>query len=116
MKPFQGLAIFIVVLVTAPCTSLLCIGLYDYGTKVAVLSSIKEELPAGASSDQMRHFLERHTARFSMNDSYRPQVGGFAPQTTLDKWLFDRSVQILLNVDSQHRFAYAEANVDYTFL
>jgi hypothetical protein len=108
----KGLVACIVAVPIACLLFAVAISLYDYRTRVTIQHAVTEELPTGASTDQMRHFLERHTDRFSMNAAFRPEVGGFAPRTNLDKWLFDRSVQIVLKLDSQHRFASAEVNID----
>jgi len=64
----------------------------------------------------MKTFLERHTTRFALDDRFHHVYGGFLPQTWLDRFLFDRQVQVNLYLDDRHRFKEAEVNVYYTFL
>ncbi len=99
-----------------PLVSCQAIALHDRITRQGVSAVVARELPIGASLDDMKTFLERHTTRFALDDRFHHVYGGFLPQTWLDRFLFDRQVQVNLYLDDRHRFKEAEVNVYYTFL
>jgi hypothetical protein len=116
VKILKGLGLCVAFLGASFCALLVGTALYDLGTKVAILSSVKKVLPTGASADEMRCFLERHAEYVSMDDTFDHKLRGAPPQKMLDRWLLDRRVLIVLNTDEHHRFAFAEIDVNYTFL
>jgi hypothetical protein len=60
--------------------------------------------------------LQRHAARFDLDDRFKHIYTGILPQSHLDKNLFDRAIGIELYFDNDHRFTTAQVNVFYTFL
>lgn len=114
-----------VVKVFLAIASLACLGLigscqamalHDRHTRKHVLALVSKEVPLGASSADMERFMQRHTARYALDDQFHHSFGGFLPQSRLDKDLFDRQVGVELHFDQNHRFTTAEVTVYYTFL
>lgn len=89
---------------------------YDSVTKKKLLDVAGEELPPRASMGKMEEFMRRHTTRFAFDDQYHHQFIGFIPQTELDRFLFDRKVQLVLNVTEDQVFKSAGVQVFYTAL
>jgi len=104
-----GLAALVIGLPTA-------VSYYDARTKDSLLRVVAEELPPRASYKEMTEFMQRHTTRYSFDEKYHHEYGGFVPQTSLDKFLFDRKVLVALKVNEDRTFASAEVRVFYTFL
>ena len=92
------------------------LAMHDAVTRQEMFDAVARELPKGSSLAEMRAFMERHTTRFVLDDRFKHEYGGFAPQTWLDRQLFNRQVQVNLIFDENHRFKAAEVNVIYTFL
>lgn len=116
MKLIKGLfaaAVLVSILLLISCQAL---ARHDQNTRRDTLALVAKELPVGASLSDMKAFLERHTARYALDDRFHRVYGGFFPQSRLDKDLFDRAVQIDLHFDEDHRFKSAEVNINYTFL
>jgi hypothetical protein len=116
MKLIKGLfaaAVLVSILLLISCQAL---ARHDQNTRRDTLALVTKELPVGASLSDMKAFLERHTARYALDDRFHHVYGGFFPQSRLDKDLFDRAVQIDLHFDEDHRFKSAEVNIYYTFL
>lgn len=88
---------------------------YDSHTKSAWLQLAARELSPGASEHEMAAFMRRHTFRH-VRDEYRHDYGGFVPQSQIDRFLFDRKVQIVLEMTGANTFDRAEVQVYYTFL
>jgi hypothetical protein len=91
-------------------------GTHDRNTREEVSALVTRELPVGSSLEKMKSFLERHTTRFALDDRFNHVYAGFLPQSRLDRFLFDRMVQVNLYFDDMHRFKRGEVNVYYTFL
>jgi len=89
---------------------------YDSHTKDALLRVAVQELPPRASHTEMTEFMRRHTERFGYDGKYLHGYAGFVPQSRLDKFFFDRKVQMLLNVNQDQTFRDADVRVFYTFL
>lgn len=88
---------------------------YDSVTKQKVLRMIAAELPVGASMAQMDEFMNRHTARYAFNEYPRMEYAGFLPQSSLDRVLADRAVQVALEVNKGTKtFARADVRIYYT--
>jgi hypothetical protein len=102
----------------AVCVVALPTGLshYDSITKKAFLNVAAQELPPRASIKEMDEFMRRHTARYAFDDRYHHEYSGFLPQTKGDRFLFDRKVQVVLKVNENQTFQYAEVRVFYTGL
>ncbi len=116
MKLIEGpLAAALLVLLMLTAASHI-LALHDRNTRRDTLAVIARELPVGASLADAQAFMERHTERFARDDEFPQVYGGFLPQSSLDRDLFDRQVQINLYFDAGHRFKSAEVNVYYTFL
>ena len=89
---------------------------YDRSTRHRVLQMAAAELPPHASMGQMKQFLGRHTTGFGF-DKYNSELGGFLPQSRVDKALFDRKVGIDLEVDDKTQtLRDADVEISYTFL
>jgi len=78
---------------------------------------IAQELPPRASMSEMDSFMRRHTDRYNVDTEYNFEFAGLMPQSKLDKFLFDRDVQIVLKFNRGTRtFKSAEVEPLYTFL
>jgi hypothetical protein len=119
MKARNSLLVLAVVLMLglmlAP-VSCRALAMHDAVTRRETLDAVARELAKGSSLVEMRAFMERHTTRFALDDRFKHEYVGFAPQTWLDRQLFNRQVQVNLFFDENHRFKAAEVNVFYTFL
>jgi hypothetical protein len=89
---------------------------YDLRTRSALLSVVAQELPPHASNEEMEKFMQQHTARYAFDNEYYHQYQGILPQTTFDKFLFDRKVQLVLKVNENLTLRNAEVHIFYTFL
>ena len=92
------------------------LALHDQHTRRDILALVAKELPVGASLSDMQAFMQKHAARYALDDRFHHVYGGFLPQSRQDKNLFDREVGVELHFDEQHRFTTAEVTVYYTFL
>jgi hypothetical protein len=88
---------------------------YDSATRKALLRVVAQEVSPRASVEEMEDFLQRHTIRYAF-DQYHHNYSGFLPQTKLDKALFDRKVQVVLNLNEHQAFQSANVRVYYTWL
>jgi hypothetical protein len=113
LKVLLVAAASVFILLAASCQA---IRYHDRKTRQDTLALIARELRVGAPLSDMSAFLQRHTDRFALDDTYHHVYGGFVPQTSLDKRLFDRKVQINLYLDEDRHFRNADVNVYYTFL
>ncbi len=113
VKVLLAVAILACLGLMASCQAL---ALHDRNTREGVLSVVTKELPVGASLSDMERFMQRHTARYALDERFHHSYGGMLPQSRLDKNLFDRQVGVELYFDQNHRFTTAEVNVYYTFL
>jgi hypothetical protein len=89
---------------------------YDVHTRTEVLRLAARELPPHASLREMTEFMRRHTARYSLDETYQHEYTGIVAQSKVDKLLFDRKVQVVLKVAENHTFQSADARVFYTAL
>lgn len=89
---------------------------YDSATKKALLRVVAQQLPPHSSMSDMQEFMRRRTTRYAFNDLHGHDYSGFLPQTSLDRFLFDRGVQIVLYVDTDQTFSSADVRVYYTWL
>lgn len=103
----------IVAIIVAIPTSL---SYYDGQTRTEVLRLAAQELPPHASVKEMTEFMSRHTARHSLDETYHREYTGIVAQTNLDKFLFDRRVQVVLNVSEDHTYLSADVRIFYTAL
>lgn len=88
---------------------------HDSETRSVLLGMVARELPHDASMAQMAEFMQRHTARFAIDQDDQLQYAGFMPQSRLDRFLADRKVQIVLKINRASRtFENAEVRVYYT--
>lgn len=92
------------------------ISYYDSRTTKALLREATQELPPRASNKEMLEFMQRHTARYALDDEFNHEYAGIVAQTSLDKALFDRKVQIVLKLNSDRTFKRAEVRIFYTGL
>ncbi len=97
----------IVVLVIALPTGLYY---YDSATRKAFVRVAAQELPPHASIREMDEFMRPHTTRYAFDDQYHHDYSGFLPQTKLDRFLFDRKVQVVLKVNEDQTFQNAEGS------
>jgi len=116
MKLIKALIIAVILIFLGLMGSCQALAMHDRNTRQDVLALVARELPAGASLDDMRAFLQRHAARFDLDDRFKHVYAGMLPQSRLDKNLFDRQVGVELYFDKDHRFTTAQVNVFYTFL
>jgi hypothetical protein len=107
-----GVAFIVALAITLP------IGLsyYDSETRKAYLRVAVQELPPHASIGEMAEFMRRHTARYALDDRYHHEYTGIVTQTRLDRFLFDRKVQLVLKVNEGKTLQSAEVRVFYTAL
>jgi hypothetical protein len=110
------LAALVAVALTAVVSCEPLMAFHDRNTRQDVSAVVARELPIGAPLGDVKAFLERRTTRFALDDAFHHVYGGFLPQTWLDRFLFNRQVQVNLYLDDGHRFKRAEVNVSYTFL
>jgi len=103
-----------VAFIPVACTQALA--LHDRITGREVSATVARELTIGASLDDMRTFLLRHTTRFALDDRFHHVYAGFLPQSPWDKRLFDRQVEVNLYLDENRRFRNAGVEIYYTFL
>lgn len=89
---------------------------YDRQTRTEVLGLAAQELPPHASVREMTEFMRRHTARFSLDETYKREYTGIVAQSKVDKLLFDRKVQVVLKVAEDHTYQSADVRVFYTAL
>jgi len=89
---------------------------YDSATRKTILRVIAQEVPPRASMREMEEFMRRHTTRYAFDGQHHHDFGGFLPQTKLDSVLFDRKVQVVLNVNEDQTFLSADVRVYYTWL
>jgi len=89
--------------------------IFESRTREVLLELVARELPATADAPTMQSFLIRHGAEVGIDD-YHSEIIGVMPRTTLDGWLMNRQVQIVLNTDANGRFSRAEVRFHYTFL
>jgi hypothetical protein len=113
VKVLLAIVIAVCVALIASCQAL---ALHDRNTRASVLALVHKELPGGASLSDIERFMQRHTARYALDDRFHHSYGGMLPQSSLDKNLFDRQVGVELHFDQAHRFTTADVNVYYTFL
>ena len=113
LKIFLALVATIIVLNIAVVTA--C-SYYDAHTRKVLLREAAQELPSRASSGEMAEFMRRHTTGYSFDEKYHHEYIGIAPQTSLDRFLFDRKVQVVLKVNEDKTFLNAEVRIFYTFL
>jgi hypothetical protein len=116
MKVIKGLIVAAILIFLGLVCSCQALAVHDRNTRQDVLALVAKELPVGASLDDMRAFLQRHAARFDLDDRFKHDYAGILPQSRLDRNLFDRRVGIELYFDKDHRFTTAQVNVFYTFL
>jgi hypothetical protein len=116
MKVIKGLIVAAILIFLGFVGSCQALAMHDRNTRQDLLALVAKELPAGASLSDMRAFLQRHSARFDLDDRFKHVYAGMLPQSRLDKNLFDRKGGIELYFDKDHRFTTAEVNVYYTFL
>jgi hypothetical protein len=105
----------LVALCIGTCSSL---AYYDLSTEKNVYRVIQRELPAHASMDMMNNFMKRHAGSvYNLDEEYDPEFVGMLPQTTTDRILFDRRVEITLKFDRKNKTLQRSAvAVTYTFL
>lgn len=103
------IAVFVLALPTA-------LSYYDSATNKAFLHVTAQELPPRASIKEMDEFMRRHTTRYAFDDRYHHEYSGFLRQTKLDRFLFDRKVQVVLKVNEDQTLKNAEVRVFYTGL
>lgn len=89
---------------------------YDLEAKKALLRVVAQQLSPRSSMSDMQEFMRRHTTRYAFDDLYGHNYSGFLPQTSLDRFLFDRAVQIVLYVNADQTFRSADVRVYYTWL
>jgi hypothetical protein len=88
---------------------------HDSKTRSVLLGMVGRELPHHASMAQMGEFMRRHTARFALDQDDQLRYAGFMPQSRLDRFLADRKVQIILEINKTNRtFENADVRVYYT--
>lgn len=88
---------------------------YDWHNRNQLLELTSSEVPAGADLSSVRAFLDRQGAVVHFDESRRRAVG-VMPQAPIDRWLLDRQVKLVFEMDDQDRLVQVLARVDYTFL
>ena len=112
-KVVLAAVVVIILFLTALPTAL---SYYDGHTRTALLGLAARELPPHASLREMTEFMRRHTARYSLDQTYQHEYTGIVAQTKVDKILFDRKVQVVLKVAEDKTYLYADVRVFYTAL
>lgn len=89
---------------------------YESRTRAELLGIASKELKADATLPEIEAFLGQH-AEVVDDRMFRPnEVIGIMPQSRLDRWLFDRQVQIVVEVDSSGRYSGIDIRFYYTGL
>jgi hypothetical protein len=87
---------------------------YDSRTKQNWLLVVAQELPPDSSANRMVDFMQKHTARYAVSEGRNLEYRGIVPQTSADKFLLDRKVQLVLRTSENHTFLNADVRVYYT--
>jgi hypothetical protein len=117
MKRF--VKIVLVVVITVVALDLIVsstLSQFDAKTRATLLATTLRELPPGASDSEMEKFMKRHTARFARDDQYHNEYSGYVEQSRVDRFLFDRKVQVVLKFSNGNTFERADVHVYYTGL
>lgn len=89
---------------------------YDANAKGKWILNATQELRPHATPAEMVDFMRRHTTRYALDEKYNHEYSGYLPQSKLDRLMFDRKIQGVLNIDDNGAFAKADARVFYTGL
>lgn len=89
--------------------------LYDMHERNQLLELTSSEVPAGTDLYSVRAFLERQGAAVYLDEDRRRAVG-VMPKASIDRWLFDRKVSLVFEMDDLDRLVHVLVRVDYTFL
>ena len=90
---------------------------HDAATRDRLLGMVSYELPPDASLKEMDQFMKRHTVRYALDGGETFEYVGFVKQSSFDRILADRQVQLILKIDRNTKtFDAAEVRVYYTFL
>jgi hypothetical protein len=117
MRPsVRTLLLLLGALVTLYLAFLFGLSRYDAATKKEWLYRVGQELPPRASMREMDAFMQQHTTGYDL-DTSTMELGGFLPQSRLDRILMNRKVGIYLKVGIvTTTFKQARIEVYYTFL
>jgi len=88
---------------------------YDLHKRNQLLQLTSNEVPVGTDVNSVRAFLERQGAVVHLDKDRRRAVG-VMPQASIDRWLLDRQVKLVIDMDDQDRLVQVVVRVDYTFL
>lgn len=116
MKLVKGLLLGAIVVLVTLMGSCQALAVHDRNTRRDVLALVAKELPVGAPLNDMSTFLQRHGARFDLDDRFHHEYDAILPQSRLDKNLFDRKFGVHLRFDQNHRFTVAQGDIYHTFL
>jgi hypothetical protein len=116
MKGLARALLFLSAIVVLYLSLALGLPYYDRNARQKALQIVAAELPRQASMAQMQQFMDRHTTGYDF-DKFNYQLGGFLPQSRVDKVLFGRKVGIYLKVDGKAQtLRSADVEIYYTFL
>jgi len=88
---------------------------HDSITQRTLLRTVARELSRNASMAEMTEFMQRHTVRFAVNQDDQLEYAGFVHQSELDRFLGDRKVQIILELNRNSKtFQRAAVRIYYT--
>lgn len=73
--------------------------IYDNKQKQEICEIARNELGPGDSDYKMNTFMSKHTERYHKDDKYQFRYSGIVKQSRIDRFIFNRMVQISLIFD-----------------